>query len=431
MQRSIVRNFNTRALASMTASHRVFLFAGSNYEPSAMALRAIVSDPALAAIVEDCDRAAVEFGRPTLTQRCREDAREDEPAPEDAHIAQFVASIHRYRRASAHGARPYALVGHSLGELWALTCAGAISALDTARLVYRRGELLRAGARSGGMLAIGVDEGRAHHLVGLIDAQRLTLACVNAPRQCVVSGDTEQLALAGKVATQMGWSVHRLAAPYPYHSSALASVRGEFRSDTVKYALGTPEVPVYSPILARYHQASEDAAAVLADALIRPVRFADAVRTLHAQGADHFVDCGEGELTRCVQATLPSTVIVETVTAANGSIRSGTESPAHPGRPTPVPQAIAPAAEETVESVAVRLQRLYAERLGYPLEEMTLSADLEADLGIDSLKQTELLAIVGKQFGTDRFDHHPRLLEFPTLRHIAEAVGNDRSGRSA
>ncbi|WP_353940137.1 acyltransferase domain-containing protein [Streptomyces sp. HUAS MG91] len=45
------------------------------------------------------------------------------------------------------------------------------------------------------------------------------------------------------------------------------------------------------------------------------------------------------------------------------------------------------------------LRATYAERLGYPPDVVTADADLEADLGVDSLRQTEMLTSVYARFG--------------------------------
>ncbi len=54
---------------------------------------------------------------------------------------------------------------------------------------------------------------------------------------------------------------------------------------------------------------------------------------------------------------------------------------------------------------------------GYPAELLDLDLDLEADLGVDTVKQAEVFAAVREQFGIPR-DENLRLRDFPTLAHV-------------
>jgi acyl carrier protein len=65
---------------------------------------------------------------------------------------------------------------------------------------------------------------------------------------------------------------------------------------------------------------------------------------------------------------------------------------------------------------------LYAEALEYPPEVLEEQIELEADLGVDSVKQTELLARVADRFGLPPQPSGFVIGEFPTLGHIADLV---------
>ncbi len=54
---------------------------------------------------------------------------------------------------------------------------------------------------------------------------------------------------------------------------------------------------------------------------------------------------------------------------------------------------------------------------GYPPELLDLDLDLEADLGVDTVKQAEVFAAVRERFGVER-DDNLALREFPTLAHV-------------
>jgi [acyl-carrier-protein] S-malonyltransferase len=69
--------------------------------------------------------------------------------------ALFVTSLAMWQRMLAQGwAMPAYMAGHSLGELSALTAAGALTFADGLRLVRQRGELMKAaGEREPGAMA--------------------------------------------------------------------------------------------------------------------------------------------------------------------------------------------------------------------------------------------------------------------------------------
>lgn len=74
------------------------------------------------------------------------------------------------------------------------------------------------------------------------------------------------------------------------------------------------------------------------------------------------------------------------------------------------------------EQMLEELRRLYAEKLEIPLTIVTSDADLEADLGVDSLTQEELLdhALVG--YGLAVYPEDVRATNYPTLIEIVELV---------
>jgi acyl carrier protein len=113
--------------------------------------------------------------------------------------------------------------------------------------------------------------------------------------------------------------------------------------------------------------------------------------------------------------------------------------PAVPEEQPPLPPAAVPAPlpERPVEAVrldplelAKFLVNFVVEQTGYPPEIVGLDADLEADLGIDSIKKAQLFAELG-----DYFHVAPsadlRLDDFPTLRHVSDYLIKNVSGNLA
>ena len=75
-----------------------------------------------------------------------------------------------------------------------------------------------------------------------------------------------------------------------------------------------------------------------------------------------------------------------------------------------------------------RVLALVAEKTGYPPDMLDLDLDLEADLGIDTVKQAELFATIREAYGIPR-DDKLKLRDFPTLSHVLQFVRDRRPGR--
>jgi acyl transferase domain-containing protein/NAD(P)-dependent dehydrogenase (short-subunit alcohol dehydrogenase family) len=111
-------------------------------------------------------------------------------------------------------------------------------------------------------------------------------------------------------------------------------------------------------------------------------------------------------------------------------------SPAPSPAPTVIkeeskPSAPAPAAPTTPgdDSIKERILALVVEKTGYPKDMLDLDLDLEADLGVDTVKQAELFAAIRALYNIPR-DENLKLRDFPTLAHVIQ-FAHDRSGLGA
>ena len=69
---------------------------------------------------------------------------------------------------------------------------------------------------------------------------------------------------------------------------------------------------------------------------------------------------------------------------------------------------------------------IVAEKTGYPKEMLDVDLDLEADLGIDTVKQAEMFAAIRATYSIPR-EENLKLRDFPTLAHVIK-FAQDRSG---
>ena len=90
--------------------------------------------------------------------------------------------------------------------------------------------------------------------------------------------------------------------------------------------------------------------------------------------------------------------------------------------PPPPPQ---PKAIEAADPVKERLLALVVEKTGYPIDMLDLDLDMEADLGVDTVKQAELFAAIREIYNIER-DANLKLRDFPTLKHVIGFVYSKR-----
>ena len=82
------------------------------------------------------------------------------------------------------------------------------------------------------------------------------------------------------------------------------------------------------------------------------------------------------------------------------------------------------------DAIADRVLELVAEKTGYPKDMLDLDLDLEADLGIDTVKQAELFASIRESYKIPR-EETLRLRDFPTLKHVIQFVYDKRPDLAA
>jgi len=189
--------------------------------------------------------------------------------------------------------------GHSLGELTALTLAGALTFADGVALVKLRGQLMHdAGKQSPGAMAalLGASVEDVEALCRDASAQTgrpVVLANDNCPGQVVISGDSTALDAALELGKARGIKrAIRLTVSVATHSPLMASAEAEFAAKVRATPFETPRLPVYANISAQPLTTSAAIRTELEGQLTRPVRWNALTQAMIAAGAQTFVEIG-------------------------------------------------------------------------------------------------------------------------------------------
>ncbi|MFI9592814.1 acyltransferase domain-containing protein [Nonomuraea sp. NPDC052265] len=310
----------------------VAVFPGSVAIPSAGVLASLdARTPAVSELLPEIDAVAAEYGSSSIGAYLLTPDAPRPPGPESHYLALMAVSLATFDTLVREGLQPYALVGHGLGELWALVAAGVLSVGDGARLACERSRALTGLNWQGTMMSLDVSAVQGRHLVALLDHPHLVVGCDDTPQRCVLSGPRELMPLAARIAEHLGWTSTELQVPHPSHTPAVAAAATDLRHRLPDVKTAAARWQVFSPTLGRLLTSDDDPVAVTANAMVVTVHFRQAVTALSARGAEVFLECGAREdAVALVRAITPA------ATAASPLADNG---PWQPPRPTLTPNA--------------------------------------------------------------------------------------------
>ncbi|MFJ9031698.1 type I polyketide synthase [Streptomyces sp. NPDC102274] len=230
---------------------------------------------------------------------------------EYAQPALFAVEVALYRLWESWGLRPDALAGHSIGELAAAHVSGVFSLADACGIVAARGALMQALPAGGVMVAVQATEDE----IAPECSEYVGIAAINGPDSLVLSGsELEVLDLADRLKAQ-GRKVTRLRVSHAFHSPLMEPMLAEFRRVVAGATANPPTLPIVSTLTGAPVDAGELASPdYWVRHVRRPVRFADGVTALVAQGVTTMVEVGPGSvLTAMGQDSAPDAVFVPTL----------------------------------------------------------------------------------------------------------------------
>lgn len=292
-----------------------FLFAGQGAQHPAMGIDIIEASPAAAEVFAIADEV-----RPGTSEQCRSASKEELSQTENTQPCVFVHDLAAAVALRERGVVPAACAGFSLGEVAALTFAGAFDTRTSFELVCERAALMAAAAERhpGGMRAvIKLDAAQVENLAAQAGEDCWPVN-YNSPQQTVVAGAPEALQELDVLVKEAGGRAMKVAVSGAFHSPYMA----EATCGLAAYIeAGHAPSPLLIPVLANmtaapYPADPRTASDVLANQVSHAVRWVDTLHALQDQGIDTFIEVGPGKtLSGLVKRTLSDVRVYSCETA--------------------------------------------------------------------------------------------------------------------
>ena len=205
------------------------------------------------------------------------------------------------------GIEPAAVIGHSLGEYVAACVAGVFTLEEGIRLIAERGRLMQTCSPGGQMAALFTSADEVALAVAPL-ADRVSIAGVNAPDSVVISGHSESVDQILQQLAARQITGQRLRVSVAAHSPLVDPALDQMEAAAARVQMRAPRIPVAWNLTGGKALPSGSApnAAYWRRHLREPVRFADGISELHAQGFHCFLEIGpHPTLTALAQRSLP------------------------------------------------------------------------------------------------------------------------------
>lgn len=212
----------------------------------------------------------------------------------DTSVAQpavVAASLSALSALEALGITSVLAVGHSLGEIAALSWAGAIDPQEAIRLAGLRGRAMMTYSSPACMATIAAAPADVESIL----APGVVIAAVNSPHQTVVSGEPQGVSSLTTTARARGWHVSTLPVSHAFHSPLMADVARALAPCLESERFHPLQRPVYSTVSGCLLPADANLPELLIRQITQRVEFQSAV-TAAAPEVDFFVEAGPGAI---------------------------------------------------------------------------------------------------------------------------------------
>jgi len=216
-------------------------------------------------------------------------------------VTQPAVFLHSVITASVMGNQfvPDMVAGHSLGEFSALVASGSLSFEDGLVLVSKRALAMQRACEvepSTMAAVIGLEDEVVEGICATI-YEIVVPANYNSPGQIVISGSMKGIEIAAEKLKEAGAKrVLPLKVGGAFHSPLMTPAREELAQAISQTAFNSPLCPIYQNVTAKPSTNPQIIRQNLVEQLTAPVLWTQIMRNMIADGANHLVEVGPGEV---------------------------------------------------------------------------------------------------------------------------------------
>ena len=192
--------------------------------------------------------------------------------------ALFVIEYAMSKLWISFGVQPTALLGHSIGEITALTVAETIDLKDALQIVIARSTLMNAlPANEGAMASVFCN---VENLQPLLENAAVDLAAVNSIKNCTISGKKEAVDAFLETLREQKIKAVPLQVSHAFHSRLMEPMLEKFATFVQQFSFKKPIVPVISNITGKEITKEELTATYFVNHIRNTVRFSEGINYL-------------------------------------------------------------------------------------------------------------------------------------------------------
>ncbi len=438
----------------------LFMFAGHGSQYVNMLSGLIEKYEVAKQIVEKADVVYKRLTGNTLSKYIYESDGRELKRAEVMQPAIFMANYIVYSVLQTMGIKPDVLIGHSFGEFSALAAANVIGYEDGIEIAYYRACALNEiqQDKRGTMLSIKIESSSVilNEEIGKLESQgfKLNISLVNTKTQAVVSGEENAIYLLEEKMSEKKIITKRLNVSHAFHSELLANAMESFKRKLLNYKFKVPEINIYSTISNKMYSRNEEDYQVeifanfLSQQFVKPFCFFEQINWLYdeynvryfiessasnilsnlvdqiLQDKEYYGICANEKKVDDLISIQKLKLYLDLYKRADKEIKD--EESMVSVEYVEAEHRINIQEESNMrmwkrKELEELLKSIIAEKTGYPIEILELDLDLEADLGIDSVKQADIFATLFTEIEYEKEESGEGVLvKFDTIHEIVE-----------